>query len=551
MSITLIENLPNEFFFGIFEYLDGYEIYQTFSNLNYRFQQLINSSSLLLKFNYHCLTSDKIHMNNFKQFLLNHKHQIVSFYIQKNEFFSSFSIDSSFHHLQLLVIEKIPPTSLISLLINLSSLPHLTSLIIDIQYAVRDLTEVYQLIFILPKLKYLKCSANEHFTSISLPIANHGQFSTIKHLVINHECTFNTLCILISYTPQLYHLSLMNLSENDSDDEIVLPVSCSNLTYLSIKICSITFDELKIFIIDTKCNLKFLRIISESDYNDYINDEQWEKLIVNYLPKLEKFYVEYRQDIDPESESLGNFQPPDQFNSLFWNQRKWILDIEMNGMEYIYSVHSYKERWYDIDPANEISNSTRLKITNLPDDDDDDDDDLMMVLDLIIRDVLSITQIYHLEISKENISSSILLKIINKFSALDTLKISSLELSESKYSSIENKYSHFKSKKNKITKIYLEKMNEIEEIYFLLKLCPHIEYLKIGFMHNMDIELFMKDILKKINNVCNQYLQSLCLHIPTANDEMIEKLKEMINRKKLLRDFSIKYVIDNIYLQWK
>ncbi|CAF1396824.1 unnamed protein product [Rotaria sp. Silwood1] len=548
MSITLIENLSNEFFFEIFEYLDGYEIYQTFSNLNHRFQQLINSSSLLLKFNYHYLTtSDKIHMNNFKQFLFNHKHQIVSFYIQKNEFFSSFSIDSSFHHLQLLVIEKIPLTSLISL-INLSSLPHLTSLIIYIQYAVRDLSEVYRLIFTLPKLKYIKCSANEHFTSISLAIANYGQFSTIKYLVINHECAFNTLCILISYTPQLYHLSLMNLSENDSDDEIVLPISCSNLTYLSIKKCSITFDELKTFIINTKCNLKFLRIISESDYNDYINDEQWEELIVNYLSKLEKFYVEYHQDIDPESESLANFQPPDQFNSLFWNQRKWILDIEMNGMEYIYSIHSYKGRWYDIDPVNEISNSTRLKITNLP---DDDNDDLMMVLDLIIRDILSITQIYHLEILEENISSQILLKTINKFSALDTLKISSLELSESNYSFIENKYSHFKSKKNKITKIYLEKMNEIEEIYFLLKLCPHIEYLKIGFVHNMDIELFMKDILKKINNVYNQYLQSLSLHIPTANDEMIEKLKEMINRKKLLRNFSIKYVIDNIYLQWK
>ncbi|CAF1493707.1 unnamed protein product [Rotaria sordida] len=82
MSITLIENLSNEFFFEIFEYLDGYEIYQTFSNLNHRFQQLINSSSLLLKFNYHYLTtSDKIHMNNFKQFLLNHKHQIVLFYM--------------------------------------------------------------------------------------------------------------------------------------------------------------------------------------------------------------------------------------------------------------------------------------------------------------------------------------------------------------------------------------------------------------------------------------------------------------------------------------
>jgi len=48
-----------------------------------------------------------------------------------------------------------------------------------------------------------------------------------------------------------------------------------------------------------------------------------------------------------------------------------------------------------MNPTNQISNSTRLKITNLP------DDDLVMALDLIIRDILSITQIYHLDIREK------------------------------------------------------------------------------------------------------------------------------------------------------
>ena len=49
MSGTFIENLPNETFYELFDYLDGCEIYQAFSNLNHRFEQLINCSSLFIQ----------------------------------------------------------------------------------------------------------------------------------------------------------------------------------------------------------------------------------------------------------------------------------------------------------------------------------------------------------------------------------------------------------------------------------------------------------------------------------------------------------------------
>ncbi len=49
--ITSIENLSNELFYEIFEYLDGLDIYIAFSNLNYRFQQLVTSSSIRFKIN--------------------------------------------------------------------------------------------------------------------------------------------------------------------------------------------------------------------------------------------------------------------------------------------------------------------------------------------------------------------------------------------------------------------------------------------------------------------------------------------------------------------
>ena len=49
MSITSIENLSNEFFYEIFDYLNAWHIYIAFSNLNYRFQQLLDNSSILYK----------------------------------------------------------------------------------------------------------------------------------------------------------------------------------------------------------------------------------------------------------------------------------------------------------------------------------------------------------------------------------------------------------------------------------------------------------------------------------------------------------------------
>ncbi|CAF3460132.1 unnamed protein product, partial [Rotaria sp. Silwood2] len=48
-TITSIENFSNEFFYEIFDYLYGDDIYKAFSNLNDRFQQLLNSSAVLFK----------------------------------------------------------------------------------------------------------------------------------------------------------------------------------------------------------------------------------------------------------------------------------------------------------------------------------------------------------------------------------------------------------------------------------------------------------------------------------------------------------------------
>ncbi len=104
----------------------------------------------------------------------------------------------------------------------------------------------------------------------------------------------------------------------------------------------ITFNDLEIFIIETECNLKVLRVSTSSEDRDYLDADRWEELILNYLFELEEFYLEYRQTIDPESGSVTGFKPPDKFNSLFWNKRKWVLEVEIDSFDYLYSVCAYK-----------------------------------------------------------------------------------------------------------------------------------------------------------------------------------------------------------------
>ncbi|CAF5069635.1 unnamed protein product, partial [Rotaria sp. Silwood1] len=113
MSIVSIEDLSNELFYEIFEYLDSGEIYQAFFKLNHRFQQLLNSSSLLLKIKLYYSESKETMMNNYKHIFLYNKNQVLSIHLwlstNNNQIMSSFTIDLSFIRLESLVFSLIEP----------------------------------------------------------------------------------------------------------------------------------------------------------------------------------------------------------------------------------------------------------------------------------------------------------------------------------------------------------------------------------------------------------------------------------------------------------
>ncbi|CAF1443219.1 unnamed protein product [Rotaria sordida] len=555
-SITCIENLPMEFFYELFDYLDGYAIYKAFSNLNYRFQQLLNSPSLLFKIQIHHSKYKEGHRNNYKQFLRMNMHKIFSIKVclsmQNDIFFLWFTIKSSLSCLESLRIYDIEPIRLISLLINLASLPRLFSLSIKTCNSYKSLNDIYRLIFTLPTLKWFRFIFHRKNSFFSLPMAINNQRSTIEYLSIRHRCTLHELYTIISYTPQLRRLNLRHKLEIDSNIRTILPITLSNLTDFSIYIHHIKFDEFEIFIRKICSKLKILRVNIQSRDITFLNAYRWEKLILQFLPQLEEFYLRYYERVGSVYKYPIYNEGSNQFISSFWIERQWIFEAEINSESIIYLIRPYRKRWYEniqdkiCNSFLDLSKSIRLTLKYI------DSDDSEKLLKVATRRILTVAQVYNLEIPKEKFFIGALIRIVNLLPEVNTLKIHSLSLYEPRmlnskelfmFSSIEDT--------SKITNVYLEKMNGIEEFSFLLELCPYMKSFKVDYIKHIDFKFVLRYIFKTIKEDCNDYLCLLCFRIPTVDDEMIRKLKRMINFEKILFNYTIRQISDYIYIEWK
>ncbi len=176
----------------------------------------------------------------------------------------------------------------------------------------------------------------------------------------------------------------------------------------------------------------------------------------------------------------------------------------------------------------QLSKSNRLTITFIPVYEWEN----YVIMD--INHILTVAHIYHLEIPEEKVFVGRLIQITNSLRELQSLKIHSLSLRRSRDTNTEELLILCsRSSTSKITKVYLEKMIEIGDFYFLLALCPYMKYLIMDCINNMDGESFLRIILKKINHDHDDHLRSLCFYVPEADDKVINKLDKMISSEKL------------------
>jgi hypothetical protein len=169
-----------------------------------------------------------------------------------------------------------------------------------------------------------------------------------------------------------------------------------------------------------------------------------------------------------------------------------------------------------------------------------------------IEHVLRITQIYRLEIHKKNFTIPVLIQTVNLLPEITTLKIHSLSTDKTIKITVNELFTLWSMEgRSKITEVYLEEINDVQELDFLFIICPYIGYFKVGYINIMDVQSFLRTIFKKINHYDNHQLRSLCFHVQTPDDRIVEDIKEMIKCEKLLHYFTVKRILDTVYLQWK
>ncbi|CAF5118277.1 unnamed protein product, partial [Rotaria sp. Silwood1] len=170
-----------------------------------------------------------------------------------------------------------------------------------------------------------------------------------------------------------------------------------------------------------------------------------------------------------------------------------------------------------------------------------------------IERILTITQIYYLEILEKKLSIPVLIQIINLLPNITTLKIHSLSTDKTTELTLNELLILCSMKRTgQITKDYLEKIDDVhKELDFLFTLCPYMEYFKVGCTNTTDVQSFLCTIFKEINRNNNHHLRLLCFHVPTGDDRIVKNIEKMIKCDKLLPHFTIKRILDSVYLQWK
>ena len=93
-------------------------------------------------------------------------------------------------------------------------------------------------------------------------------------------------------------------------------------------------------------------------------------------------------------------------------------------------------------------------------------------------------------------------------------------------------------------------MLEIEQVNFLINLCPRMQYFQVHDSKDMDLKMLARCVLRKTNTDI-PHLSSLYFDIHDEYDKMVWKLRKMIDSDKLLLNYTINRINNYIVLKWK
>jgi len=303
--IMKFELLPNEMLMECFQYLNTFEIFYSFDQLNNRFDSVIYNIPLCIHFQ----DVNKLMFDQFCKKLLSNseiKNQIYSLKIlnkdecfQAKIFLSFCSLNelSSLEKFQLMVPMKLfdsPPMygeesdPGFYLNIKLTDLLLCQLRTLTIPYVCQSVLDTHQTSSII-NLTISQCNSHDFYYLLK-------HFSKLKYLHIN-SVKYTFFNDTDRYSNDQYGIHLQQLIIDEFNDE---------------------FKNFEIFIKQTK-NLKILTI-SNSIYDDMIDACRWEHLITSSLPYLNifKFKFNYSLHRNQSNIIIDKFK---QFQTDFWQEK--------------------------------------------------------------------------------------------------------------------------------------------------------------------------------------------------------------------------------------
>ncbi|CAF4233378.1 unnamed protein product, partial [Adineta steineri] len=199
--------------------------------------------------------------------------------------------------------------------------------------------------------------------------------------------------------------------------------------------------------------------------------------------------------------------------------------VENDFENLIYSIQPYKKKWYEEynSKSNQLSKSVEFEINDVSPE--------QWVKSININDhiyhALTITQIYHLQISS-TISLEELYKILLLLPDIETLTLFRLSFTNPTHNDV----------------------HQMADIHFLMLICRHVNHVHLHCKDYNHAESFVGLILSHVRSEKDSKLRLLSLTMPKFANDMIEYLTKIIKKNKLLNDFIIDQVKNDVYIKW-
>ena len=335
--VMKFESLPNEILLKCFGYFHTTDLFYSFDQLNYRFNELIETLPWYLDFQH-------VHKSLYdvlcQHLLINSEaqKQVCSLRLsnkdtpgQINDFLSKFSLDQ-FPHLRSLIFIDLRENNIPQLQEIFPKLSQITTLRL-----LNSEINTFQFESLIPidHLQALSINSDLAFIQKTLPLKS----------LTTTNLSLNEICRLLSYTPFLQYLKVSCINVGLLSDEYHQSSRPVHLKHLILTDFRATFNDF-IHLLWNMKNLRSLTVCCSSD-SSWVDASRWEQLITSSLPSLKHF--RFRLAIGTRLTNSARLEIFERFQTDFWlKEHHWPTEMSIEEYSIILYIIPYSPQFPQI-----------------------------------------------------------------------------------------------------------------------------------------------------------------------------------------------------------